>query len=162
MTDRAAALASLVNCPAAENYAAQALKQFQQQFNDEALVMNLWLQIQATNSQPNGLARVKELMTHPAYSATNPNKIRSLVGAFCSANPINFHNSDGSGYQFLQEQIIALNKVNPQVAARLVTPLTKWKKLAEPNKTLMHNALSEIAKQEDLVVDVREIVIKSL
>ena len=162
MTDRAAALASLVNCPAAENYAAQALEQFQQQFNDEALVMNLWLQIQATNSQPNGLARVKELMTHPAYSATNPNKIRSLVGAFCSANPINFHNSDGSGYQFLQEQIIALNKVNPQVAARLVTPLTKWKKLAEPNKTLMHNALSEIAKQEDLVVDVREIVIKSL
>ena len=143
MTDRAAALASLVNCPAAENYAAQALEQFQQQYNDEALVMNLWLQIQATNSQPNGLARVKELMTHPAYSATNPNKIRSLVGAFCSANPINFHNSDGSGYQFLQEQIIALNKVNPQVAARLVTPLTKWKKLAEPNKTLMHNALSE-------------------
>jgi aminopeptidase N len=62
----------------------------------------------------------------------------------------------------LQEQIIALNKVNPQVAARLVTPLTKWKKLAEPNKTLMHNALSQIAKQEDLVVDVREIVIKSL
>jgi aminopeptidase N len=162
MTDRAAALVSLVNCPVAENYAKQALEQFQQQYNDEALVMNLWLQIQATNSQPNGLARVKELMTHPAYSATNPNKIRSLVGAFCSANPINFHNSDGSGYQFLQEQIIALNKVNPQVAARLVTPLTKWKKLAEPNKTLMHNALSEIAKQEDLVVDVREIVIKSL
>jgi aminopeptidase N len=101
-------------------------------------------------------------MEHPAYSATNPNKIRSLVGAFCSANPINFHNPDGSGYQFLQEQIIALNKVNPQVAARLVTPLTKWKKFAEPNKTLMQNALSQIARQEDLVVDVREIVIKSL
>ena len=162
MTDRAAALASLVNCPAAADYAQQALAQFYQQYSDEALVINLWLQVQATNSQPNGLARVQALMEHPAYSATNPNKIRSLVGAFCSANPINFHNPDGSGYQFLQQQIIALNKVNPQVAARLVTPLTKWKKFAEPNKQLMHNALSQIASQEDLVVDVREIVIKSL
>ena len=162
MTDRAAALSCLVNCPAAKDYAQQALLQFEQQYRDEALVMNLWLQIQATNSQPGGLARVKALMAHSAYNKTNPNKIRSLVGAFCSANPINFHNPDGSGYQFLQEQIIALNQVNPQVAARLVTPLTKWKKFAEPNAQLMRDALAQIASQEDLVVDVREIVTKSL
>ena len=162
MTDRAAALACLVNSPAAKDYAEQALLQFEQQYSDEALVMNLWLQVQATNSQPDGLARVKALMEHPGYNKTNPNKIRSLVGAFCSANPINFHNPDGSGYQFLQEQIIALNQVNPQVAARLVTPLTRWKKFAEPNGQLMRDALTQIANQDNLVMDVREIVTKSL
>ena len=101
-------------------------------------------------------------MDHPAFSINNPNKARSLLGAFCSANPINFHNPDGSGYGFLQQQIIALNALNPQVAARLVTPLTRWKKLPEPNRSLMRDALQQIAKQEGLVKDVREIVTKSL
>jgi len=124
--------------------------------------MNLWLQIQATSKLINGLDRVKALMAHPAFSINNPNKARSVLGAFCSANPINFHNKDGSGYLFLQQQIIALNALNPQVAARLVTPLTRWKKLPEPNRQLMRDALKQIASHDGLVKDIQEIVTKSL
>jgi aminopeptidase N len=162
MTDQAAALSALVNCPAAVEYAAEALQLFERQYQDEALVMNLWFQIQATNSQSNGLRRVQSLMQHSAFNMTNPNKVRSLIGAFCSANLVNFHNSDGSGYEFLQQQICALNSVNPQVAARLVTPLTRWKKFAQPNRQLMRDALETIAKQPNLVKDIQEIISKSL
>ena len=162
MTDQAAALSALVNCPEASDYASQALNLFEQKFRDEALVMNLWLQIQATNTQANGLQRVIELMDHKAFTMTNPNKIRSLISAFASANHVNFHSQDGSGYRFLTEQILALNTVNPQVAARLVTPLTKWKKFPEPNRQLMQNALQDIAKEPNLVKDLQEIVSKSL
>ena len=162
MTDQAAALSALVNCPAAVEYAAEALQLFERQYQDEALVMNLWFQIQATNSQSNGLPRVQSLMQHSAFNMTNPNKIRSLIGAFCSANLVNFHNSDGSGYEFLQQQICALNSVNPQVAARLVTPLTRWKKFPQPNRQLMRDALEIIAQQPNLVKDIQEIISKSL
>ena len=162
MTDKAAALSALVNCKAADSYTLRALKAFEIDYADETLAMNLWLQIQATSKLINGLDRVKSLMAHPAFSINNPNKARSLLGAFCSANPINFHNIDGSGYVFLQQQIIALNALNPQVAARLVTPLTRWKKLPEPNRQLMRDALQAIADHQGLVKDIQEIVTKSL
>ena len=162
MTDKAAALSALVNCPEAGKYAEQALTEFELEYRDEALVMNLWLQIQAINSQPDGLARVRELMNHSAFTMSNPNKLRSLIGAFCSANLVNFHKPDGSGYEFLQQQVIALNNQNPQVAARLVTPLTRWSQFAEPNATLMRNALQAIADEPGLVKDVLEIATKSL
>ena len=162
MTDKAAALSALVNCETAQDYAVQALKTFEQDYADETLAMNLWLQVQATSKLINGLNRVKALMEHSAFNINNPNKARSLLGAFCSANPINFHNVDGSGYGFLQQQIIALNALNPQVAARLVTPLTRWKKLPEPNRGLMREALHQIANHKGLVKDIQEIVTKSL
>jgi aminopeptidase N len=162
MTDKAAALSALVNCETAQDYAVQALKTFEQDYADETLAMNLWLQVQATSKLTNGLNRVKVLMDHSAFNINNPNKARSLLGAFCSANPINFHNVDGSGYGFLQQQIIVLNALNPQVAARLVTPLTRWKKLPEPNRGLMREALHQIANHKGLVKDIQEIVTKSL
>ncbi len=162
MTDKAAALSALVNCQAADSYAVKALHAFEQDYADETLAMNLWLQIQATSKLNNGLKRVKALMAHPAFSINNPNKARSLLGAFCSANPVNFHHQDGSGYGFLQQQIIALNALNPQVAARLVTPLTRWKKLPEPNRQLMRDALQQISNHKGLVKDIQEIVTKSL
>ena len=162
MTDKAAALSALVNCPGAASYAEQALSEFELEYRDEALVMNLWLQIQAINSQPDGLARVRRLMNHSAFTMSNPNKLRSLIGAFCSANLVNFHSPDGSGYEFLQQQVIALNNQNPQVAARLVTPLTRWKQFAEPNAGLMRRALQTIANEPGLVKDVLEIATKSL
>ena len=162
MTDKASSLSALVNCKTAQTYCHQALESFEQEYADETLAMNLWLQIQATSKLINGLDRVKALMAHPAFSINNPNKARSLLGAFSSANPINFHNPDGSGYRFLQQQIIALNALNPQVAARLVTPLTRWKKLPEPNRQLMREALDTIANHKGLVKDIQEIVTKSL
>jgi aminopeptidase N len=162
MTDKAAALSALVNCPRAVSYSEQALSDFEVEYRDEALVMNLWLQIQAINSQPGGLARVRGLMNHSAFTKSNPNKLRSLIGAFCSANLVNFHSPDGSGYEFLQQQVIILNNQNPQVAARLVTPLTRWKQFAEPNAGLMRRALQTIADEPGLVKDVLEIATKSL
>jgi aminopeptidase N len=162
MTDKAAALSALVNCPRAVSYSEQALSDFEVEYRDEALVMNLWLQIQAINSQPGGLERVRGLMNHSAFTMSNPNKLRSLIGAFCSANLVNFHSPDGSGYEFLQQQVVALNNQNPQVAARLVTPLTRWKQFAEPNAGLMRRALQTIADEPGLVKDVLEIATKSL
>ena len=162
MTDKAAALSALVNCPAAADYATQALVAFEQEYRDEALVMNLWLQIQAINSQSGGLSRVEALMDHSAFTMTNPNKVRSLIGGFCSANLVNFHSADGAGYRFLREQILSLNKTNPQVAARLVTPLTRWKAFAAPHSELMRSELQKIADEPGLVKDIYEIATKSL
>ena len=162
MTDKAAALSALVNSPAAADYATQALKTFEQQYRDEALVMNLWLQIQAINSQSGGLSRVEALMEHSAFTMNNPNKVRSLIGGFCSANLVNFHSADGAGYRFLCDQILSLNKTNPQVAARLVTPLTRWKEFAEPHSQLMRSELQKIADEPGLVKDIYEIATKSL
>jgi aminopeptidase N len=162
MTDQAAALSMLVNCPTAVEYSTQALAMFLDEFSDEALAMNLWLQIQAANSLPNGLDRVKALLDHSAFSMTNPNKIRSLIGGFVNANHVNFHATNGSGYEFLTQQILDLNSVNPQIAARLVTPLTRWKKYPEPNRQQMRDALQNIANEPNLVKDVYEIATKSL
>ena len=162
MTDKASALACLVSCPAAAEQATQALAEFEQQYRDEGLVMNLWLQIQAVNSQSGGLARVNALLDHPAFTFGNPNKIRSLIGGFCNGNLVNFHNPDGSGYAFLKQHILALHSQNPQVAARLMTPLTRWKKFPEPNSQQMRDALQVIADEPGLVKDIYEIAIKSL
>jgi aminopeptidase N len=162
MTDKAAALSCLVNCAAAAQQAESALQQFEQQYRDEALVMNLWLQVQATNSQPGGLQRVEELEKHPTFTLSNPNKIRSLIGGFCNGNLVNFNNPDGSGYEFLKQRILTLHSRNPQVAARLMTPLTRWKKFPEPNSSQMREALQVIADEQGLVKDIYEIAIKSL
>lgn len=162
MTDKATALSCLVNCPAAGQKAESALQQFEQQYRDEALVMNLWLQVQAANSQPGGLQRVEALETHASFTLGNPNKIRSLIGGFCNANLVNFHNPDGSGYEFLKQRILTLHSRNPQVAARLMTPLTRWKKFPEPNSSQMRGALQVIADERGLVKDIYEIAIKSL
>ena len=162
MTDKASALSCLVNCPAAALQAEAALQQFEQQYRDEALVMNLWLQVQAANSQPGGLQRVEELEAHSSFTLSNPNKIRSLIGGFCNANLVNFHNPDGSGYEFLKKRILTLHSRNPQVAARLMTPLTRWKKFPEPNSSQMREALQVIADEQGLVKDIYEIAIKSL
>lgn len=135
MTDKAAALSALVNSPAAADYATQALKTFEQQYRDEALVMNLWLQIQAINSQSGGLSRVEALMEHSAFTMNNPNKVRSLIGGFCSANLVNFHSADGAGYRFLCDQILSLNKTKE---------------------------LQKIADEPGLVKDIYEIATKSL
>jgi aminopeptidase N len=162
MTDKATALSCLVNCPAAAQQAEIALQQFEQQYHDEALVMNLWLQVQASNSQPGGLQRVEALEKHPTFTLSNPNKIRSLIGGFCNGNLVNFNNPDGSGYEFLKQRILTLHSRNPQVAARLMTPLTRWKKFPEPNSSQMREALQVIADEHGLVKDIYEIATKSL
>ena len=162
MTDMAAALSALTNCPDAKDYAEQALEQFEGRWNDEALAMNLWFSIQAKNPQDGGLKRVTSLLNHPLFSMKNPNKVRSVLGTYCQHNLINFHQPEGGGYEFLADKVLELNEINPQIGARLVTPLARWRKYASPHNLLMLGALKRIDAHSGLAKDIREIVSKSL
>ncbi|QLF94772.1 aminopeptidase N [Pseudomonas sp. ABC1] len=161
MTERLTALAVLVNSPfAAERDAA--LADFAEQFADNPLVMDQWFSVQAGNTQPGGLARVQALMQHPAFTLKNPNKVRALIGAFANQNLVNFHQADGSGYRFLADQIITLNALNPQIAARLLAPLTRWRKYDTARQVLLKAELERIQASGELSSDVYEVVSKSL
>ena len=138
-----------------------ALQGFYEEWRDEALVVNQWLQLQAAIPDGSALARVRSLLDHPDFDLRNPNKVRALIGGFANQNPVNFHCMDGSGYRFLGDMIIALNKQNPQLAARLVTPLTKWRSYAGRSE-LMRAELQRLAAEPALSPDVFEIVTKSL
>jgi aminopeptidase N len=164
MTDTMAALTGLVNADPehAGDIADQALADFYERWQHEALVVNQWLMAQATCSLPGGIGRIEKLMEHEAFDIKNPNKVRSLIGAFCNNNAVNFHVASGEGYQFLGDQIIALNKLNPQIAARLLVPLTKWRKYDSARQTLMKAELERIKSSPDLSKDVFEVVSKSL
>ncbi|WP_062067732.1 aminopeptidase N [Cellvibrio sp. OA-2007] len=164
MTDVMAALTQLVNtdAPLAHTLAESALADFYQRWQDESLVVNQWLMVQASCALPNTLAKVKSLQQHPAYDGKNPNKIRALIASFCNGNAINFHADAGAGYAFLADQIIVLNTQNPQIASRLLTPLTKWKKYSPERQGLMKAELERIMAEPALSKDVFEVVSKSL
>ncbi len=164
MTDVMAALSILVNSEgaAAEPLKAKALAEFYAKWQQEALVVNQWLLVQANCSLPGTLQTVKSLMQHPAFDIKNPNKVHSLIGVFCNNNAINFHCADGAGYEFLLDNILTLNQLNPQIAARLLTPLTKWKKYDSQRQRLMKQALERLLASEGLSKDVYEVVTKSL
>jgi aminopeptidase N len=164
MTDVMAALTQLINAEAslAQDLSGNALADFYERWQHESLVVNQWLSVQATCSLPNTLARVKALELHNAYDSKNPNKIRALVSSFCNNNAINFHDKDGDGYQFLADKIIVLNAQNPQIASRLLTPLTKWKKYGAVRQALMKAQLERIMAEPNLSKDVFEVVSKSL
>ncbi|MGX9726248.1 MAG: aminopeptidase N [Candidatus Electronema sp. VV] len=159
MTDAAAALAVVVNADRAAGDAL--LAEFYQKWQHDPLVVDKWLILQATCSLPGTLQRVKELLQHPAFSMKNPNKVRSLIGAFGS-NLRQFHAADGSGYAFLAERIEELDPINPQTAARLLTPLTQWRRYDAARQLLMRAALERIAALPGLSRDVSEVVVKSL
>ena len=164
MTDRLAALSALVNCQFAqiEPVKQQALVDFYQQWKSEPLVVNQWFQVQSACRLPGTLDVVKSLMKHEAFDFNNPNKLRAVIAAFSGSNAINFHQSDGAGYQFLADQIIKLDKSNPQIASRLLTPLTKWKKFPLAAQNKMQQELQRIMEVENLSMDVYEVVSKSL
>ena len=164
MTDVMAALTQLVNAdtPLAQTLAETALTDFYQRWQDESLVVNQWLMVQASCALPNTLAKVKSLQQHPAYDGKNPNKIRALIASFCNGNAINFHADAGAGYTFLADQSIGLNTQNPQIASRLLTPLTKWKKYSPERQGLMKAELERIMAEPSLSKDVFEVVSKSL
>lgn len=160
MTDRLAALNALVN--SAAPYKADALQRFYQNWQHEPLVINQWFQVQAMCRLPGSIDRVQALMAHPAFDIRNPNKVRALIGAFCGQNSVNFHREDGAGYRFLADQVIVLNRSNPQIASRLLVPLTKWRKYLPAAQQLMCAELKRILAQPDLSSDVYEVVSKSL
>ncbi|MBS7662967.1 aminopeptidase N [Pseudomonas lalucatii] len=161
MTERLAALAVLVNSPFEEEKA-KALASFADFFKDNPLVMDQWFSVQAASSLPGALERVQRLMQHPAFTLKNPNKVRALIGAFAGQNPVNFHRADGSGYRFLADQVITLNALNPQIASRLLAPLTRWGKYDDARQGLMKAELERILASGELSSDVFEVVSKSL
>lgn len=161
MTDMQAALTAVVHSDF-QREAKELLADYYQRWSEQTLVVNSWLSIQASNPRVNTLEQVKELTQHPAFDANNPNKVRSLVAVFCSQNPINFHAEDGNGYKFLASWIIELNIRNPQIASRLVTPLTTWKKYDKGRRVKMKQALQSIIDSGNLSTDVFEVVHKSL
>jgi aminopeptidase N len=160
MTDRLAALKEIAfygDGPLRDH----TLAGFYQDWRHEVLVVNQWLQLQAAIPDAEALSRVQGLMGHPDFDLRNPNKVRALVGGFANQNPVNFHRLDGSGYRFLGDIVITLNRLNPQIASRLLMPLTKWRNYAG-RADLMRAELERLAAEPALSPDVFEIVTKSL
>ncbi|RCW75832.1 aminopeptidase N [Pseudorhodoferax soli] len=162
MTDRFNALSALV--ASAHELAAPALQRFHALFKDEALVLDKWFALQAGSPDRNGnvLPAVKQLMKHADFNLRNPNRARSVIFSYCSANPGGFHRADAAGYVFWADRVIELDGINPQVAARLARALDRWKKLAEPYRTAAREALARVAAKADLSNDVREVVNRAL
>ena len=140
----------------------QALDSFYDKWKHDAQVVEKWLAIQTASDLPDILDRVKTLMSHEAFTLTNPNKVRSLIGRFCAGNIAHFHAADGSGYAFLAEQVLALDSMNPQIAARLVQSMSRWRRYDEKRQELMKNQLNRILAKNDLSKDVYEIASRSL
>lgn len=164
MTDMNSALVALVNSGAAflANPKEKALRLFYRRWAKEPLVVNQWLSVQATCPLPDTFTAVQELMKHEAFDIKNPNKVRALIGAYCNQNHINFHKKTGDGYTFLADRIIELNKLNPQMASRMLVPLTKWQRYDAERQALMREQLERIAQEQNLSKDVYEVVTKSL
>jgi len=135
---------------------------FEQRWQDDPLVMDKWFAVQATAPQDDTLARVRSLLGHSAFSLTHPNKVRSLIGAFACLNQYSFHEAGGPGYSFLADQVIELDRINPQIAARLVTPLGRWQRFDHGRRQLMKRELERIMATPEISRDVYEIVSKSM
>ncbi|MDP4548625.1 aminopeptidase N [Marinobacter sp. MDS2] len=161
MTDRLGALRALVNSDFVDERE-QALAEFYDQFNDDPQVVEMWFSVQAASHQAGQLSQIQALLEHPAFDWKNPNKVRSVIGAFAGQNLAAFHSADGSGYQFLAAQVCRLDDSNPQIAARLISPLTRWKKFAPAYRQQMKAALEHVRNKNELSRDVYEVVLKSL
>ena len=160
MTDAMAALTCLANSAGAERE--RALSMFYEKWKDEALVIDKWFRVQATSWLPGTLDRVKALTAHAAFDLKNPNRARSLLHAFAMDNPLHFHAADGSGYRWVAEQVIALDKLNPQVASRLARAFDRWKKYDDGHQALARKALESIRNAEGLSGNVGEVVGRAL
>ncbi len=137
------------------------LQNFLQRWRDKALVVNLWFSVQA-RSPLTDVAAMQQLEAHETFDINNPNKVRSLYSAFSALNHKQFHAADGSGYRFLADRILQLDVINPQVAARLATPLTRFRRYETQRRRLMRGELERMAARQNLSKDLFEVVTKSL
>ncbi|WKT62284.1 aminopeptidase N [Microbulbifer thermotolerans] len=161
MTDCAAALAALVNY-GNETDVDKSLETFYERWKLDTQVVELWFSLQSGSARWGTLERVQTLMAHPAFELKNPNKVRAVIGAFANRNFAQFHRTDGSGFEFVAQQVIALDKLNPQIAARLVIPLTRWKKYSSALGEKMRQSLESVMQSGKLSADLYEVVSKSL
>ncbi len=160
MTDVLAALAVLVNIDCPERQ--EALAAFYAMWHNDALVLDKWFAIQATSRLPDTLHAVRMLARHPDYDLRNPNRMRALVGSFAAGNPVRFHDPSGEGYRFVADTIIALDALNPQVAARMVSTLGQWRRVDSARQSLMKLELHRIQDAAKLSTNTLEMVSKSL
>ncbi|VEI47303.1 aminopeptidase N [Actinobacillus equuli] len=151
MTDTLAALsaATKAQLPCRD----QLLADFEEKWHHDGLVMDKWFMLQATRPDDNVLEIVQGLLNHRSFNFNNPNRLRSLVGAFCGQTPKAFHAIDGSGYRFLVDILIKLNETNPQVAARLIEPLIKLSRYDNQRQTLMRRGLERLKGLDNLARD---------
>ncbi len=160
MTDAMAALACLANSAGAERE--RALSMFHDKWKDEALVVDKWFRVQAASDLPGALARVEKLVAHPAFDLKNPNRARSVLQAFATENPVHFHAADGSGYRFIANHVIALDRINPQVASRLARAFDRWRKFDSGRQAHAREALTAVSQTRGLSADVGEVVNRAL
>ncbi|WP_298428847.1 aminopeptidase N [Rhodoblastus sp.] len=160
MTDQMAALATL--CAHATPQRERALDSFFRSHADEPLILDKWFSLQAMIAEPETLSRVRRLTHSHAFSLTNPNRVRALIGAFANGNPTGFNGADGAGYRFIAETALKLDEINPQVAARLLSAFRSWRNLEAGRRALAKAALESVAAHERLSPDVRDIVARSL
>ncbi len=160
MTDTLAAIRGLVSSNS--SIAEAALDEFEANWKDDALVMDKWFSVQAIKPGAETVGKVRDLMSHPAFSIRNPNKVRALLGVFSMLNSTGFHAADGSGYAFHAERVLELDRLNPQMAARMASAFNRWKRYDESRKALMKTELQRIASVDGLSSDVTEIVNNAL
>lgn len=160
MTDVIAALSLIAHSNMDERD--ELLSDFYSRWEHDQLVLDKWFGVQAMSKRKDTIGQVKQLMQHPAFNIHNPNKVRSLIGAFCSANQVNFHARDGSGYVLLGETVRQLDAINPQIAARMLRILSRWRRYDPDRQLLMRQQLEQIAKGENVSKDVYEVAAKSL
>ncbi len=160
MTDQIAALRILVEFD--QDSSQEYLNDFYHRWKNERLVIDKWFSVQAAANVADAVDRVSCLLEHKDFDYRNPNRVRSLLGAFSNNNPVAFHQQNGLGYQLLADQIVVLDDINPQVAARLALPLTRWKRIGPDRKTAMKSCLQLIADKSKLSRDVFEVVNRAL
>lgn len=160
MTDRMAALAtlSLHNVPERTN----ALADFYRRYAGDALVVDKWFSLQAAIPHRDTLGHVRTLTTHPAFSLANPNRVRSLIGAFAQGNSTQFNRPDGAGYEFIADTVLALDQKNPQVSARLATAFRNWRTMEHGRQAKAERALRRIRAASSLSRDLSDIVDRAL
>jgi len=160
MTDRLAALSTLAmhRLPSAE----AAFETYADLFAGDALAMDKWLSLQAMIPEEDNLDRVRKLMDHPAFSFSNPNRIRALIGAYATGNPVSFHRTDGDGYRFIAGVVMELDPKNPQVAARMLAAFRSWRSLEAGRRTLAKAELQRVAERPGLSTDTSDIVTRML
>jgi aminopeptidase N len=160
MTDGLAAMTALTHTGNAS--ATEVLEDFYTRWKDDNLVLDKWFAIQATSPFEATYDSVSALASHADFTLRNPNRVRSLIGAFGMRNPAGFHRADGKGYAFLADFIMELDKLNPQVSARLLTPLTQWRRYDVARQEMMRGQLQRILDSGECSKDVYEVVSKSL
>jgi aminopeptidase N len=160
MTDRMAALDTLAIHDRAGR--GEALDDFYKRYADDPLIIDKWLALQATIPEPETLDRVRSLTTHPAFSMANPNRVRSLIGAFAQANHTQFNRVDGAGYDFVADVVLELDPKNPQVAARIIGAFRSWRALEASRRARAQVTLQRVSQASSLSRDVHDIVARTL